>query len=61
MVSKDVTVCNAQEFVTSPDGAVKVTVGVKSKQAFYEVSFHPRVWVFFSLMVRQEPMRGWGL
>ena len=36
----DVAVCNAQEFVTSPDGAVKVTVGVKSKQAFYEVSFH---------------------
>ena len=40
MIGVDVAVCNAQEFVTSPDGAVKVTVGVKSKQAFYEVSFH---------------------
>ena len=39
MVSKDVTVCNAHEFVTSPDGAVTVTVGVKSKQAFYMVSY----------------------
>ena len=39
MVSKDVTVCNAHEFVTSPDGAVMVTVGVKSKQAFYMVSY----------------------
>ena len=39
MVSMDVTVCNAHEFVTSPDGAVMVTVGVKSKQAFYKVSY----------------------
>ena len=39
MVSMDVTVCNAHEFVTSPDGAVMVTVGVKSKQAFYMVSY----------------------
>ena len=39
MVSVDVTTCNAHEFVTSPDGAVTVTVGVKSKQAFYMVSY----------------------
>ena len=63
MVSKDVTVCNAHEFVTSPDGAVTVTVGVKSKQAFYMVSYQgkkvvcPSVWVLFSLMVRLGPVR----
>ena len=68
MVSKDVTVCNAHEFVTSPDGAVTVTVGVKSKQAFYMVSYQGKEvvcpsrlgFVLFSLMVRLEPVRVWA-
>ena len=39
VVSVGVADCNAHELVTSPDGAVTVTVGVKSKQAFYSVSY----------------------
>ena len=39
LVSTDVTVSNARELVTSPDGAVTVTVGVKARQAYYAVSY----------------------
>ena len=54
--------CNAKnEMVTSPDGAVMVTVGVKDHRPFYTVDYQGRTLVAPSHLGAYRPLDAGGI